>query len=86
MIEEKTHPSQNPANIENLRKRNQEKVESGTHNFQKIDREWLSERVRDRLKGAKRWVNKEGERKYQHEKPEGEWQNGIKWKENRESQ
>ena len=84
MLEDNTHPSQNSENIDKLKKRNQEQLESGSHSFQTIDRKWLSERVRERLTGAKRWVNREGERKYQHERPEGEWQNGIKWKEGRE--
>jgi hypothetical protein len=86
MVRENTHPSQNPENLEKLRRRNQGKLESGTHPFQTIDREWLSEKVREKLKGAKRWVNREGERKFQREKPEGEWQNGVKWKEGKEPQ
>jgi hypothetical protein len=63
---------------------NEKLLKEGKHPFQSIEnRKATAERVSKKFRGAKRWVNREGERKFQHEKPEGEWQNGIKWMEGR---
>jgi hypothetical protein len=54
-----------------------ERVAQGTH-------QWKTEehaaKVKERFTGAKHWVNQQGEGKFQGEKPEGEWQNGRKWR------
>jgi len=61
---------------------NKKLYEEGKHPSQKSkNRRASAERCRKKFKGAKRWVNREGVRKFQHEKPEGEWQEGMKWKE-----
>jgi hypothetical protein len=52
-------------------------VSEGKHNFQGAE---AGRRVSERLKGRKCWVNRDGKIKLQREKPEGEWQNGRKWK------
>lgn len=53
------------------------RVEEGTHYWKTEEH---SRDVSARFKGAKHWVNEKGEKRFQHEKPEGEWQNGRKWR------
>jgi hypothetical protein len=53
------------------------KVEEGTHPWKTKEH---SETVSKRFKGAKHWVNEEGEVRFSREKPEGNWINGRKWK------
>ena len=38
------------------------------------------QKLKEATSGKKHWVNKEGERKFQHESPGSEWQNGRKWR------
>jgi hypothetical protein len=54
------------------------RVQNGDHQWKTKEH---SERVSERMKGAKFWVNPQGTVKRQKEKPEGQWQNGRKWKE-----
>lgn len=54
-----------------------ERVREGIHPWKTEEH---SAQVRDRFAGAKHWVNERGERRFQKEKPEGEWQNGRKWR------
>jgi len=53
------------------------RVEEGVHQWKTPEH---SEAVSERFKGAKHWVNKQGERRFQQEKPEGEWINARKWR------
>ena len=53
------------------------RVANGTHPWTTPDH---SETISQRFSGAKHWVNEKGERRFQREKPEGNWQNGRKWK------
>jgi hypothetical protein len=53
------------------------RVEEGTHQWKTEEH---SRNVSARFKGAKHWVNEKGDRKFQIEKPKGEWQNGRIWR------
>jgi hypothetical protein len=53
------------------------RVEEGTHPWKTKEH---SEKVSARFKGAKHWVNEKGETKFCQEKPEGNWQQGRKWR------
>lgn len=67
LLAEGAHPSQQPGWKEEKRRLALEQLTNGTHNFQK-------------MKGMKYWVSKDGEIVRAREKPEGEWQNGRKWR------
>jgi hypothetical protein len=55
-----------------------QRVREGTHQWKTEEH---GERVRSRLKGTKYWVNREGELRREKQKPEGEWINARKWRE-----
>lgn len=57
-----------------------ERIKQGVHPWKTEEH---SAQVRERFAGAKHWVNKNGERKFQKEKPDGEWQNGRKWRDSK---
>jgi len=54
------------------------RVKTGEHPWKTKEH---SEKVSNRMKGTKYWVNSQGIVKRQREKPEGQWQNGRKWRE-----
>jgi hypothetical protein len=54
-----------------------QRVQNGEHQWKTKEH---GERVRSRLKGTKCWVNREGKLRREKEKPEGEWINARKWR------
>jgi hypothetical protein len=54
-----------------------QRVQNGEHPWKTKEH---GEKVRSRLKGTKFWVNREGELRREKEKPEGEWINARKWR------
>ena len=54
-----------------------QRVQNGEHHWKTKEH---GERVRSRLKGTKFWVNREGKLRREKEKPEGEWINARKWR------
>ena len=53
------------------------RVSNGTHPWKTLEH---SKTISERFKNAKHWVNEKGEHKFQHKKPEGNWQNARNWK------
>lgn len=76
--------SQTPEGRDSISKRQTQLIEEGNHFFgSEKHRKQAKEKTTERNKankGAKHWVNCEGERKYQKESPGPEWQNGQKWR------
>jgi len=79
-VENGTHNFMGPEASRRSSEMQLEKVRNNTHQWQSVKHK---EEVSKRFKGAKHWVNESGEKKFQHEKPDGNWQNGRIWKEGR---
>lgn len=71
------HNLQGAENAQRSSRLQLKRVEEGVHQWKTKEH---SKSVSERFKGAKHWVNEKGERKFQREKPEGDWQNRRKWK------
>ena len=72
-----THNWQSEKGVQRTAEYQRTRVESGTHNWKSPEH---SKWAQERFSGARHWVNEKGQCKFQHEKPEGNWQNGRKWK------
>ena len=72
-----THNWQSEEGVRKTAEYQLNRVANGTHPWKSPEHSvW----ARERFRGARHWVNEKGECRFQHEKPEGDWQNGRKWK------